>query len=65
MNAPQCYVTRTLPVLFVFRITVRWSIAAETCCKQISHIHNKPFVIDGGFSLLFLIMDTDRVLYEA
>ena len=63
-NAPQCYGTRTLSVLLVFRINVRWPISAETCCKQISHIHNKPLVIDGGFSLLFLITDTDRVPSE-
>ena len=63
-NAPKCYVIRTLPALLVFCITWRWPLSAEACCKQIPHIYNKPFVIYGGFSLLFLIMDRDRVQNE-
>jgi hypothetical protein len=30
-------------------------ILAETCCKQISDIHNKRFVIDSGFSIIPLL----------
>jgi hypothetical protein len=47
-----------------FCITYRWPVSAETCCKQIYHIHSKLFVIDGGFPILFLIMDKDRVPCE-
>jgi hypothetical protein len=36
----------------------------KICCKQVYHIHNKLFVVDGGSFVLFLIMDKDRVSYE-
>ena len=40
-------------------VTWRWSLRTETCCKQVSYIHNKqPSVMTDGFFFTFGIMIT-------